>query len=124
MQPSGGDNALGLVKFDMPNNQAIYPHDTAAPELFERSQRHLSHGCVRVSDALSFAAMLAEQEGMGDAWIQAHASGNYQIVNLTREIPIRLLYHNAFVGDDGKVAFRTDPHGWNEAVAMKLGSPT
>jgi murein L,D-transpeptidase YcbB/YkuD len=69
VQPSGGDNALGLVKFDMPNNQAIYPHDTAAPELFERSQRHLSHGCVRVSDAHRFAAMPAEQEGMGDAWI-------------------------------------------------------
>ncbi len=121
VQPSGPDNALGLVKFDMKNNQAIYLHDTAAPELFERSQRHLSHGCVRVSDALGFAAMLADQEGVGDAWAKAHASGNYEIVDLPREIPVRLLYHNAFVGDDGKVAFRTDPYGWNDAVAVQLG---
>ncbi|PXA94708.1 murein L,D-transpeptidase [Nostoc sp. 3335mG] len=121
VQPSGPDNALGLVKFDMKNNQAIYLHDTASPELFERSQRHLSHGCVRVSDALGFAAMLADQEGVGDAWDKAHASGEYEIVDLPREIPVRLLYHNAFVAEDGKVAIRTDPYGWNDAVAQQLG---
>lgn len=121
VQPSGPDNALGLVKFDMKNHQAIYLHDTSAPELFERSQRHLSHGCVRVSDALGFAAMLAEQEGVGEVWAEAHASGKYQTVDLPREIPVRLLYHNAFVADDGKVAFRTDPYGWNDAVAVQLG---
>ena len=121
VQPSGPDNALGLVKFDMKNDQAIYLHDTAAPELFGRSQRHLSHGCVRVSDALGFAAMLADQEGVGDTWAKAQASGTYEIVDLPREIPVRLLYHNAFVADDGTVAFRTDPYGWNDAVAVQLG---
>ena len=121
VQPSGPDNALGLVKFDMKNNEAIYLHDTAAPELFARSQRHLSHGCVRVEDALGFAAMLAEQEGVGEAWAKAHASGNYEIVDLPREIPVRLLYHNAFVADDGQASIRTDPYGWNDAVATKLG---
>jgi len=121
VQPSGPDNALGLVKFDMKNNQAIYLHDTAAPELFARSQRHLSHGCVRVQDALGFAAMLAEQEGVGEAWAKAHESGNYEIVDLPRELPVRLLYHNAFVGDDGQASIRTDPYGWNDAVARKLG---
>ena len=121
VQPSGPDNALGLVKFDMRNNQAIYLHDTAAPELFDRSQRHLSHGCVRVADALGFARMLADQEGVGDAWAKAHESGNYEIVDLPREIPVRLLYHNAFVADDGAVSIRTDPYGWNDPIAMKLG---
>lgn len=121
VQPSGPNNALGLVKFDMKNDQAIYLHDTAAPGLFARSQRHLSHGCVRVLDALGFAAMLADQEGVGDAWADAQASRNYEIIDLPREIPVRLLYHNAFVADDGKVAFRTDPYGWNDAVALQLG---
>jgi len=121
VQPSGPDNALGLVKFDMRNNQAIYLHDTAAPELFDRSQRHLSHGCVRVADALGFARMLADQEGVGDAWTTAHESGNYKIVDLPREIPVRLLYHNAFVAGDGTVSIRTDPYGWNDAIATDLG---
>lgn len=121
VQQPGPNNALGLVKFDMKNNQAIYLHDTSAPSLFDRSQRHLSHGCVRVKDALGFAELLANQEGVGDAWRTAHQSGDYTIVNLPREIPVRLLYHNVFIDDAGKVAIRTDPYGWNKAVATKLG---
>lgn len=121
VQQPGPKNALGLVKFDMQNNQAIYLHDTSAPSLFDRSQRHLSHGCVRVSDALGFAAMLAEQEGVGEEWRKAHESGDYTIVKLPRQIPVRLLYHNVFTQDDGRVAYRTDPYGWNDAVATKLG---
>ncbi|WP_375270849.1 L,D-transpeptidase family protein [Sphingomonas sp.] len=121
VQPSGPDNALGLVKFDMQNNQAIYLHDTSSPELFDRSQRHLSHGCIRVADALGFARMLADQEGVGEAWQKAHESGSYEIVDLPRQIPVRLLYQNAFVADDGAVSVRTDPYGWNDAVAVKLG---
>lgn len=121
VQPSGPDNALGLVKFDMRNDQAIYLHDTASRELFDRSQRHLSHGCIRVTDALGFAKMLADQEGIGEAWQKALDSGSYETVALPQDIPVRLLYQNAFVDGDGKVAVRTDPYGWNDAVATKLG---
>ncbi|MDE0877922.1 MAG: L,D-transpeptidase family protein [Sphingomonas bacterium] len=121
VQQPGPDNALGLVKFDMKNDQAIYLHDTSSPSLFDKSERHLSHGCVRVSDALGFAGMIADQEGVGEQWREAHASGDYTIVNLPKEIPVRLLYHNVFVTQTGKLAYRTDPYGWNDAIATKLG---
>ena len=121
VQQPGPDNALGLVKFDMANNQAIYLHDTSAPALFERSQRHLSHGCVRVEDALGFAQMLAEDEGVADAWQAAQATGEMTFVPLPRRIPVRLLYHNVYVGADGAIAFRTDPYGWNDPIAEQLG---
>lgn len=121
VQQPGPDNALGLVKFDMANDQAIYLHDTSAPALFERSQRHLSHGCVRVEDAPGFAQMLAEDAGVTDAWLAAQASGEMTFVPLPTRIPVRLLYHNVYIGDDGAVAFRTDPYGWNDPVAERLG---
>ncbi|MEA1084417.1 L,D-transpeptidase family protein [Sphingomonas sp. CD22] len=121
VQQPGPDNALGLVKFDMANDQAIYLHDTSAPALFERSQRHLSHGCVRVADALGFAQMLADDEGVSEAWQTAQASGETTFVPLPKRIPVRLLYHNVYVGDDGAVAFRTDPYGWNDPIAEQLG---
>ena len=127
VQQPGPDNALGLVKFDMQNDQAIYLHDTSSPALFDRSQRHLSHGCVRVEDALGFAQRLAEEEGIADKWQQAAQSGEQTFVPLPQRIPVRLLYHNVFVDDGGKIAFRTDPYGWNDAVAQALGfgaSPT
>lgn len=121
VQQPGPDNALGLVKFDMQNDHAIYLHDTSAPALFERSQRHLSHGCVRVEDALGFAQMLAEDEGVTEQWQTAQASGEMTFVPLPKRIPVRLLYHNVYIGDDGAVAFRTDPYGWNDPVAERLG---
>ena len=64
VQLPGPRNSLGLVKFDMRNDQAIYLHDTPAKALFARDQRHFSHGCVRVQDALGFAEMIAQHEGV------------------------------------------------------------
>ena len=121
VQQPGPSNALGLVKFDMANDQAIYLHDTSAPALFDRSQRHLSHGCVRVEDALGFARMLAEDEGVSAAWEAAQATGEMTFVPLPTRIPVRLLYHNVFVDSGGAVVFRTDPYGWNDPIAVQLG---
>lgn len=121
VQKSGPSNALGLVKFDMKDDEAIYLHDTSAPSLFARSQRHLSHGCVRVDDALGFAQRIAEDEGVADQWKRARASGAQKFVALPREIPVRLLYHNVFIDQDGALEFRTDPYGWNAPIAMALG---
>jgi len=121
VQQPGPDNALGMVKFDMVNDQAIYLHDTSAPGLFERSQRHLSHGCVRVDDALGFAQLLAEDEGLADRWQAASASGEHSFVPLPVRIPVRLLYQNAFVDEVGRVTVRTDPYDWNGPVARALG---
>lgn len=121
VQGSGPDNALGLVKFDMHNQHAIYLHDTSAPELFDRSLRHRSHGCVRVEDALGFAQLLAEDQGISEAWLAAQAGGEQQFVALITPIPVRLIYRNVFVDQDGKVAFRTDPYGWNAPIAKALG---
>ena len=123
VQQSGPKNALGLVKFDMQDNQAIYLHDTSDHSLFGRVQRHLSHGCVRVDDALGFAQALAQQQGILPQWQQARQSGKESFVTLPQPIPVRLLYWNAFLDTDGKVAFRTDPYDWNPAIAKALGFP-
>lgn len=121
VQQPGPDNALGLVKFDMINDHAIYLHDTSAPTLFERSQRHLSHGCVRVEDALGFAQRIAEDEGVADGWQAATTSGEQTFVPLPVRIPVRMLYQNAFVDEIGRVTVRTDPYDWNGPVAQALG---
>src|SRR5271168_2610861 len=46
----GPKNSLGLVKFMFPNQYDIYLHSTPAPELFNRSRRDFSHGCIRVQE--------------------------------------------------------------------------
>lgn len=120
VQESGPTNSLGLVKFDMKNDHAIYLHDTPAKALFQQTERHHSHGCVRVEDALGFARMIATDQGVLEQWEQAQATGEETFVNLAREIPVRLLYHSAFV-DGGRVMYRPDPYGWDDDVAEALG---
>lgn len=121
VQLPGPDNALGQVKFDMQNDQAIYLHDTPAKALFNQNERHSSHGCVRVQDALGFARMLAEHDGISAEFEKAMATGEETFVSLENNIPVRLLYHTAFTDRTGNVVFRTDAYGWDEDVAKALG---
>lgn len=123
VQQSSPKNSLGLVKFDMADDQAIYLHDTPAKALFGFVQRQRSHGCVRVEDALGFAAMLAGDEGIEAEWNEALATGDETMVKLPRSIPVRLLYQTILFGDDGEPIIRDDPYDWNERVAEALGFP-
>ncbi|HEV2816865.1 MAG TPA: L,D-transpeptidase family protein [Allosphingosinicella sp.] len=122
VQQSGPRNSLGLVKFDLRNDEEIYLHDTPAKALFRESDRHASHGCVRVQDALGFAAMIAADAGVEEAWREALAKGEETFVALPRPIPVRLFYHTAFV-DHGRIVFAPDAYGWDEDVAEGLGLP-
>ena len=121
VQLPGPENSLGQVKLDMRNSQAIYLHDTPAKALFADNERHRSHGCVRVEDAVGFARMLANDDGILLDFDGAMASGEETFVKLRSEIPVRLLYHTAFVDNGGKVRLRTDAYGWDDRVAVALG---
>ena len=124
VQQSGPKNSLGLVKFDMSNDHAIYLHDTPAKQLFAEIQRQRSHGCVRVEDALGFAELLAKDEGVTDQWHAARATGKETFVKLPKEIPVRLLYQTVLFDDAGEPVIRADPYGWNDRVAVALGLGT
>jgi murein L,D-transpeptidase YcbB/YkuD len=120
VQESGPKNSLGLVKFDMQDSQQIYMHDTPAKALFEMPERHRSHGCVRVENALDFAALLTNEDNVFDQFRDALSSGEEKWVKLKTEIPVRLLYHTAFFAG-ARVLFRPDVYGWDYVVAMALG---
>src|SRR3546814_3367477 len=85
VQKPGPKNSLGLVKFDMQNEHQIYLHDTPAKQLFGEVQRQRSHGCVRVEDALGFAAILARDEGISAEWEKARATGKASFVPRSEE---------------------------------------
>ncbi len=121
VQEPGPKNALGEVKFNMKNGEAIYLHDTPAKALFNQNQRHRSHGCVRVQDAIGFARMIAQANGISEEFNEAMATGDETFVGLNTDIPVRLMYHTAFVGTDGKIRFVQDAYGWDNDVAAALG---
>lgn len=121
VQQSGPKNSLGLVKFDMKDDQAIYLHDTPAKTLFAQVQRQRSHGCVRIDDALGFAEIVAKDEGVVDAWHQARATDKESFVSIPHEIPVRMLYQTVLLDDEGAPVVRSDPYAWNDRVATALG---
>jgi murein L,D-transpeptidase YcbB/YkuD len=119
VQKSGPRNSLGLVKFDMRNDQAIYLHDTPAKALFSEDLRHASHGCVRVQDALGFAALIAADQGVTEEWDRARATGEETFVSLPRAIPVRLLYQTAFL-EGGRMSLKLTNVLWvDEAVTAR-----
>jgi murein L,D-transpeptidase YcbB/YkuD len=127
VQLPGPTSALGLVKLDMNNRHAIYLHDTPAKGGFSRAERHLSHGCVRVQDAVGFATLLAEHDGKRDQFQRALARRDEEdipregSIQLSHEIPVRMLYHTVYLDRSGRLLFRPDPYGWDERVAEALG---
>ncbi len=123
----GPKNSLGLVKFMFPNQYDIYLHSTPAPELFNRSRRDFSHGCVRVQEPDKLAAwVLSGQKDGNDDWTlekvqQAMNSGpdNHQ-VNLKTPIPIVIFYVTGFVEDDGHTHFFDDIYGYDAQLQAVL----
>jgi murein L,D-transpeptidase YcbB/YkuD len=122
IQPAGGTNVLGVVKFRFPNKHDVYMHDTPQRDLFGREVRAFSHGCVRVQNPLKLAeVLLAEDKGWTEAQIkQAVAGPGPNEVELTNRIPVHLSYFTAVAGDEGQLRFYDDLYGHDARVTAAL----
>lgn len=109
MQKPGPKNALGMVKFMFPNAHAVYLHDTDNRGLFERSDRTLSSGCVRIEFPFEFANLLMEADpSWSTARLQAILDSHKTTrVNLPAPVPVLLIYLTAWF-EEGAVHFRED----------------
>lgn len=108
-QRSGSGNALGRMKFMMPNRYAIYLHDTPAQSLFTYTNRAYSHGCVRLSDpdALAQHLLLADGYTQNDIDKFTNAKKNVRI-NFRTPVPTHLVYLTTWVGENGELQKRPD----------------
>lgn len=113
-QRPGADNALGLVKFMLPNPYNVYLHSTPAQALFAKPLRAFSHGCVRVQDAAKLATFLLrdnpEWNAERIAAAMADESTNSRIVPLAKPVPVYFVYATAMAARDG-LRFFPDVYG-------------
>jgi murein L,D-transpeptidase YcbB/YkuD len=121
-QVPGPDNALGLVKFVFPNHFSIYLHDTPNDRLFNRPQRALSHGCIRIENPVGLAEyVLRDQPQWTDERITAAMNARKeQTAKLKSPLPVHIGYWTAWVNEDGEVTFTDDPYRIDEAHARLL----
>jgi len=124
-QPPGPRNALGRVKVDMPNEHAIYLHDTPAKGRFAEASRAFSHGCVRVKDIDSLAERIMEM-GTGDPTRvdSALATTRTATLKLPQGVPVYIVYFTAESNGAGGLVTHEDPYGRDAQVISALDRPT
>jgi murein L,D-transpeptidase YcbB/YkuD len=113
-QDPGPQNALGLLRLDMPNEHGVYMHDTPMKQLFAQRGRHFSAGCVRVQDVFKLGEWVARYEpGWGEAGRVQDVieRGQPLDLTLTRPVPVYFTYITAWAESDGRVLFRPDIYG-------------
>jgi murein L,D-transpeptidase YcbB/YkuD len=121
-QRPGSSNALGAVKFAMPNPDNIYLHSTSARELFKRTRRDLSHGCIRVEKPQELAefVLAGKPEWTAETIAAAMEPGPAKTVSLKTPIPVVLFYTTAVSGKDGHVIFSPDVYKRDPALEKLL----
>lgn len=126
-QLPGPLNALGLVKFVLPNAHGVYLHDTAAKGLFARSRRDLSHGCIRVRDPVALAAhVLRDQPQWTRERVRAAMdTDDNERVNFSRPVPVYIVYATAIARDSGELYFYSDVYGLDQKLdeLLRKGYP-
>jgi len=124
-QKPGPKNALGLVKFIFPNQYNVYLHSTPEQELFSRSRRDFSHGCIRVEKPADLAAWVLRDrpEWTMDKIQAAMKTGPDNVqMNLKKPIPVLILYSTAVVDPDGEVRFFDDIYGYDMSLDKVLAN--
>jgi len=122
-QDPGPHNALGRVAIRFPNPFHVYLHDTPSQRIFERPQRQVSSGCVRVERPMELVDLLIEDgsDAGPERAAELVAEGKTRNFYLTRPVPILVGYWTADVTADGNVVFRPDIYAQDEAIARALG---
>jgi murein L,D-transpeptidase YcbB/YkuD len=122
-QQPNGDNALGAIKFVLPNYHSVYLHSTPARRLFKETRRDFSHGCIRVSDPVALAAHVL-RDAPGD-WTEekiedAMKGAPNQRANLSKPILVMIVYATAVATESGQVLFFEDIYGHDERLEELL----
>lgn len=124
IQPAGGQNPLGEVKFRFPNRHDVYMHDTTQRNLFAESFRALSHGCIRVQNPHKLAEIiLGDDKGYSADKVEAMFNGSGD-VTLEKPVPVYLAYFTVRVDSEGKLRTFADVYGNDERVLSAIaGKP-
>lgn len=112
-QPPGAGNALGEVKFNMPNKEAIYIHDTPHRGNFGNANRALSSGCVRTENPKQFAEIILGTDSFSLTSIDKIISTRRTRSKvLDEKIPVYIIYLTVAPTKNGKgIRYLNDIYG-------------
>ena len=125
VQQPGANNSLGRVKLDMPNEHAIYIHDTPNHALFALPARALSHGCIRAEHATELAMTMAilGADLPPETAIEYNLSGKYTKVPMIKPFPVYVTYFTVARDVNGLMRSFPDLYGRDPAVIASFAQP-
>ena len=125
VQQPGETNSLGRVKLDMPNEHAIYIHDTPNRNLFALPARALSHGCIRAERATELAMTMAilGADLPPETAVQYNLSGKYTKVPMTKPWAVYITYFTVARDVTGLMRSFGDLYGRDAAVIASFAKP-
>ncbi|MBA4274846.1 MAG: hypothetical protein C0436_04245 [Alphaproteobacteria bacterium] len=119
-QAAGSGNALGKIKFNIPNSDSIYLHSTAQPHLFEKQERALSHGCIRLHDPRALARFVLQADGWETAKIDSTYDSSASRSVKVNPVPVHLVYWTSWVDDKGRARFHPDIYGIDKPIVAAM----
>ena len=125
VQQPGPGNSLGVMKLEMPNEHAIFFHDTPSRHLFNNAERALSHGCIRTERALELAITMAilGKGATKEEAVEISTSGKYTKVMLEKRMPAYITYFTMASDINGEMATFRDIYDRDTPVLASLDKP-
>lgn len=105
-----------------PNPYNVYLHDTNSPALFDKPDRALSSGCIRVARPMELIERLVRGDGN---WPMSRVdqvlkTRTETTVRLTRKVPVYMVYLTAWCDEQGGIQFRRDIYARDAGVLAAL----
>jgi L,D-transpeptidase YcbB len=119
-QKAGSGNALGKVKFNIPNSDDIYLHSTSQPQLFAKQERALSHGCIRLEKPKALAEYVLQSEGWESRKVDTAYNGSESRNVKVQPLPVHLVYWTSWVDDNNRPHFNPDIYGIDRPIVAAM----
>lgn len=118
-QEPGNKNALGRLKFILPNPWAIYLHDTPSKSLFNQTQRTFSSGCIRVEDSLALANFSLTRNNTHQSLVDIIDTEAVHRTKLEQPLSVYAIYTTVWF-DGEELTFSPDSYQRDQKMAKYL----
>nr|WP_315195820.1 L,D-transpeptidase family protein [uncultured Flavobacterium sp.] len=121
VQEPGYYNSLGVVKINFPNHHSVYLHDTNHRNLFERNNRSLSSGCIRIQEPLELVQLVLDNpEQYSKEKIDSIVTTKKTLfIGIKKRYAVYLWYWTAW-SEDNELIFRTDIYNLDADLYTQL----
>lgn len=122
-QRIGGDNSLGICKFNFHNKYGIYMHDTNSKKYFKTFYRYQSHGCIRLEKYVEAAKFLIREDTLKipyDTLIEYFLTPEQRQISIKKPVPIFVKYYTVRADDSTGLHLYIDIYKRDEKMMKML----